>query len=259
MAFARTAAIKRPHDFAPAGVASRHARSGGAKCAASSPSRQFAVAVAIEGDPSRRDQFDRRRRGRRIAARDGSSQRPSPAAMVSASAAKDHRPRPGSRQPRLAPERSRPRRRAAPCDSSMTGSGARCSAVIRPARPPPMMTAQPARVEIPSLIPPACVRRRGARDPRSQDRSSPRAASVSSAWRMLRSVILFMCGQRLQGRMNSSSGCCTATLSLIEHSVSSTTRARPMLRSHRPTSPRSIRRNPLPPRPRAGIPDAPER
>ena len=35
----------------------------------------------------------------------------------------------------------------------------------------------------------------------------------------------FMCGQRLHGRTNSTSGCCTETLSLIEHSVSSTTRA----------------------------------
>src|SRR5208337_670866 len=48
---------------------------------------------------------------------------------------------------------------------------------------------------------------------------------VSSARLMLRSVIFFIWGQRLQGRMNSSSGCWIATLSLIEHSVRSTTRA----------------------------------
>src|SRR3984893_3172572 len=48
---------------------------------------------------------------------------------------------------------------------------------------------------------------------------------VSSARRILRSVIFFICGQRLQGRMNSSSGSWIATLSLIEHSVKSTTRA----------------------------------
>ncbi len=47
----------------------------------------------------------------------------------------------------------------------------------------------------------------------------------SSAVRMLASVMRFMCGHRLQGRTNSTSGCCTATLSLIEHSVISTTRA----------------------------------
>ena len=42
---------------------------------------------------------------------------------------------------------------------------------------------------------------------------------------MLASVIRFMCGHRLQGRTNSMSGYCSATLSLIEHSVTSTTRA----------------------------------
>src|SRR5262249_14567528 len=46
---------------------------------------------------------------------------------------------------------------------------------------------------------------------------------VSSAWRIFRSVIRFMCGQRLHGRTNSISGCWTARLSLIEHSVTNTT------------------------------------
>ena len=43
--------------------------------------------------------------------------------------------------------------------------------------------------------------------------------------RMFCSVIFFMCGHIWQGRMNSRSGCCTATLSLIEHSVMSATLA----------------------------------
>src|SRR5215467_1015050 len=46
---------------------------------------------------------------------------------------------------------------------------------------------------------------------------------VSSVRRILGKVIRFICGHRLQGRTNSSSGYCNATLSLIEHSVSSTT------------------------------------
>src|SRR5260370_10309003 len=46
----------------------------------------------------------------------------------------------------------------------------------------------------------------------------------SSARRMLPRLIRFMCGQRLQGRTKAMLGWCTATLSLIEHSVSSMTR-----------------------------------
>ena len=38
------------------------------------------------------------------------------------------------------------------------------------------------------------------------------------------SVMVFMCGQRLQGRTKSTSGNSTATLSLMEHSVIMTTR-----------------------------------
>ena len=51
------------------------------------------------------------------------------------------------------------------------------------------------------------------------------AVMVSSERRILPSVIRFMCGHRLQGRTNSISGWRTATLSLIEHSVTMTTRA----------------------------------
>src|SRR5271169_4692234 len=47
---------------------------------------------------------------------------------------------------------------------------------------------------------------------------------VSSARRIAGRVIRFICGQRLQGRTKSTSGCATATLSLIEHSVKRTTR-----------------------------------
>ena len=42
---------------------------------------------------------------------------------------------------------------------------------------------------------------------------------VSRLRRIFGSVIRFMCGQRLHGRTNSTSGCAVATLSLIEHSV----------------------------------------
>ena len=47
---------------------------------------------------------------------------------------------------------------------------------------------------------------------------------VSSACRIFGSVIRFMCGQRLHGRTKSTSGWAVATLSLIEHSVTMTTR-----------------------------------
>src|SRR6516225_1125598 len=48
---------------------------------------------------------------------------------------------------------------------------------------------------------------------------------VSSARLILASVIRFMCGQRLHGRTKATSVSRAAMLSLIEHSVSSTTRA----------------------------------
>src|SRR4051812_43096974 len=54
--------------------------------------------------------------------------------------------------------------------------------------------------------------------------TSTRWVRVSSAPRMFESVMRFMCGHRLHGRTNSMSGCWTATLSLIEHSVTRTTR-----------------------------------
>ena len=41
--------------------------------------------------------------------------------------------------------------------------------------------------------------------------------------RIFGSVMRFICGQRLHGRTNSTSGASTATLSLIEHSVTSST------------------------------------
>src|SRR6185503_17543001 len=47
---------------------------------------------------------------------------------------------------------------------------------------------------------------------------------VWSEWRIPSKVMRFICGHRLQGRTNSTSGCSTATLSLIEHSVTITTR-----------------------------------
>ena len=59
-----------------------------------------------------------------------------------------------------------------------------------------------------------------------------RAGSIVTSWRRVSrvrrifgKVMRFMCGHRLQGRTKSTSGWWTATLSAIEHSVNSTTRA----------------------------------
>src|SRR5690606_34392854 len=68
---------------------------------------------------------------------------------------------------------------------------------------------------------------------RSTDRRARAATSgaivtswviVSRLWRILARSMRFMCGHRLQERTSSTSGASLATLSLIEHSVSSSTR-----------------------------------
>ena len=71
---------------------------------------------------------------------------------------------------------------------------------------------------------PASARPRGAPASATAGSTSTRCSIVWSACRIFGSVIRFMCGQRLQGRTNSVSGKSTATLSAIEHSVTSTTR-----------------------------------
>ena len=97
--------------------------------------------------------------------------------------------------------------RAAPCSRGMTGSGARSERnVINPARPPPMMhgpVGQSLNIHQCTASMRSTARRAGTAMAGSIVTS---CCIVSSAWRILRSVILFICGQRLQGRMNSRSG-----------------------------------------------------
>ena len=144
-------------------------------CAASSPSRQPPSGRRSKPTPSRARCSTAAGAAWTIRLAISPSQRPAPAAMVSATC------RAGSSSSPIAaasPPCAHRLEASAPSgafDNSTTGSGARCSAVISPAAPPPMMMARPARVEKSAVILPASFRRCAGRDRRSQDRFRPGA------------------------------------------------------------------------------------
>ena len=120
----------------------------------------------------------------------------------------------------------------APRASRSTRRPARPSATASPATPAPITTTSASRTaSMRALIDrlrgrrPASARPRGAPARRPPGRPRTRCSIAWSACRIFGSVMRFMCGQRLQGRTNSICGNSTATLSAIEHSVTSTTRA----------------------------------
>ena len=165
---------------------------------------QIAVGVRSKATPSCDSHSIAAGAPLRIAAATPSSQRPSPAARVSARCSDSRHPARCWRQCRLAQGCSTfrdPTGRSRKHYRSRRQRKRRCQA----GEPPPMTTAAP------SVSSTVVIHRQHPLD------SEPRARSdlwldvtscriVSSAWRILPSVILFMCGHRLQGRMNSRSG-----------------------------------------------------
>ena len=144
-------------------------------CAASRPSRQPPSGRRSKATPSLARCSTAAGAAWTMRLATASSQRPAPAASVSA------RCRAGSSSPPIAaasPPCAHRLEASAPSgafDNSSTGSGAICSAVINPAAPPPMMTGRLLSAEISVLIAPASFRRNAGPAPRSPDRSSPRA------------------------------------------------------------------------------------
>ena len=230
-------------------------------CAASSPSASAPVVGAVERDAQPHQTLDHagaRLDDQRAAA--SGSHSPSPAASVSAQMQRSRRRRRRSRRRRrLAPIRSPPRRPAAPRPAQRPAAvPARAPSSARPS-PPPMTTGRRRALDrAHGALISASIRstaRRAGRRRAGSMRDLVR--HVSSARRMLASVMRFICGHRLHGRTNSIVGMLHGDV-VAHRAFGDQHDPRRLLLSRRSrSSPRSSRRNPPPPPRRAGIPDAP--